>query len=66
MEPEQAELSSLSSVLDDLTARVTALADTFARAKREELSVDLYEVERNLRTANRRLAKVVARTTPKA
>lgn len=62
MEPQQAELSSLSSALDELTARVTVLAEHYAKAEREELYVDLYEVERSLRTANRRLAKVVRRT----
>jgi hypothetical protein len=65
VEREQAELSSISSALGDLTERVTALADGFARERREEYSIDLYEVERALRTANRRLAKVVQRAQPR-
>lgn len=61
MEREQAELSSISSALGELTERVTTLANGFAGDRHEDEAHDLYEVERALRTANRKLAKVVHR-----
>lgn len=64
MERERAELSSISSALGELTERVTALADGIAEERDEDQAHDLYEVERALRSANRRLAKVVQRSAP--
>ena len=60
MTGHQAQLASLSTALDELTERVTATADE-VKAEDEELALDLYEVERSLRTAGRRLASVVRR-----
>lgn len=57
-----AELSSVSTALDELTRRVTAIADGYQRRKREDVAADLFAVERLLDTAHRRLAKVVAGT----
>jgi hypothetical protein len=54
----QPQLSSASTVLQELTARISTLADEAADARREDLANALYEVERSLRTAQRRLAKV--------
>lgn len=54
-----AELSSLNTALEELTRRVTAIADGYAAARRDDLASELYAVERNLTTAQRRLAKVV-------
>lgn len=53
-----AELSSLAAALDDLTRRVTAIADGYAAADREDLAGDLYAAERALVGARRRLIRV--------
>jgi hypothetical protein len=58
---DAAHLSSLSTALDELTARVTAIADDLAGAPREDMAADLYEVERNLQAAARRLHALVDR-----
>ena len=60
MTGHRAQLASLSTALDELTRRVTTTADD-AKADDEELALDLYEVERSLRTAGRRLGSVVRR-----
>lgn len=60
MTGHRAQLASLSTALDELTERVTATADA-ARSDDEDLAADLYEVERSLRAAGRRLATVVRR-----
>jgi hypothetical protein len=60
MTGHQAQLASLSTALDELTRRVTTTADD-VKAQDEELALDLYEVERSLRTAGRRLGSVVRR-----
>jgi len=54
-----AELSSLTTALDEMTKRVTAMADAYAEARREDLAGELYAVERQLANAVRRLGKVV-------
>jgi hypothetical protein len=53
----QPQLSSASTVLQELTARISTLADEAAEDRREDVANALYEVERSLRTAQRRLAK---------
>jgi hypothetical protein len=60
MTGHRAQLASLSTALDELTERVTTTADA-VRADDEELALDLYEVERSLRAAGRRLGAVVRR-----
>jgi hypothetical protein len=55
-----AELSSISTVLDELLQRVTTLADGLAGPERDQLSSDLREVERALGTAQRRLHRLLA------
>lgn len=54
-----AELSSLATVLDDLARRVTAIAETYAGAKRDDLAGELYQVERALAGARRGLGRVL-------
>jgi hypothetical protein len=61
--PVVAELSSLTTVLDDLTARIAALAEPLADGKDDALATDLFEVERALREAGRRLAQARRRVT---
>ncbi|MBA2607484.1 MAG: hypothetical protein H0U92_00925 [Actinobacteria bacterium] len=55
-----AELSSLSSTLDDLRRRIEVRAEAHQAAGDEEMAVDLYEVERSLATALRRLSRLVS------
>jgi hypothetical protein len=59
MESDLAELSALSTALDELTARITAIADRHQRTPRADLADSLYEVERSLLTAARKLDRVV-------
>jgi hypothetical protein len=56
---DAAHLSSLSTALDELTERITRLADDFQGSPREDIASDLYEVERNLQAAARRLRSLV-------
>ncbi len=58
-----AELSSLSTALDDLTARLRGLIGGLEGPERVALETDLAEVERTLDVARRRLSKLV-RTPP--
>ncbi len=59
MTPSRAELSSLATALEEMTRRVTGLADDYARLERDEVAAELYAVERSLAAAARRLARVV-------
>lgn len=53
------QLSSVSTALSELTDRVTALAESLSSSQREDLAAALYEVERALTSAGRRLDQVV-------
>lgn len=53
-----AELGSLSSVIRDLVERVTEVARRYEGTDREDVSFELYEVERGLRGATRRLDRL--------
>lgn len=55
-----ADLASLSSTLDQLLERVEASAAEVRGTDRDDLLGDLYEVERHLRSANRRLSRALA------
>lgn len=60
MESDRAELSALATSLDDLTTRVTAVADRYqGSTDRRDVADGLYEVERSLRTASRKLERIV-------
>jgi len=54
-------LSSLSATLDDLIERLGELGD--ASSEDDEALVELREVERQLQTSSRRLAKIVRRVS---
>ena len=56
-----AELSSIASALDDLTVRIGSLADRLSHEGNDNLSAELYEVERSLTSGRRRLDKLVNR-----
>jgi len=59
MDDPRPELSSVSTALNELTKRLSAMADASAGGD-EMLSIELYEIERSLRGAQRRLSKLVA------
>jgi hypothetical protein len=54
-----AELSSLATALGDLSDRVGQLAERLASDAREDLATALYEVERSIGAATRRLESLV-------
>lgn len=57
------ELSSITTALEELSRRVTAIADGFTAAKRDDLAAELHRVERSLGTACRTLARMVSTGT---
>ena len=57
-----AELTSVATTLTELTQRVTAMADDATTAKDDAIASELYEAERALRAATRRLQKLATRT----
>lgn len=57
-----AELSSVATVLDDLTSRVVTIADSYRGGERDDVATQLDEVERALIGARRRLGTVLNRT----
>ena len=59
MESDRAELSALATTLDDVTRRLTAVADRHQGTDREDVAAGLYEVERSLLSAARKLERVV-------
>lgn len=61
MDHRNAELASSATTLEALIATVTRAADDAAAIGDEAVSHDLYEVERALRSASRRLTSVVRR-----
>ena len=54
-----AALSSVASVLEDLTSRVTVLAEEATARQDDLLAGELYEVERSLKAASRRLTRLL-------
>jgi hypothetical protein len=60
MTPLAAELSSMGATVDDLTGRLRAIAEAYERARREDLTAEVHEVERALEAARRRLDRLVA------
>jgi hypothetical protein len=57
---ERAPLMSASTMLEELRQRVCASADTLRSDGDESGATDLYEVERSLRQAARRLNRYLA------
>lgn len=54
-----ADLASLRSTLEQAVDRIEEAGRTVKGTALDDLLMDLYEVERHLRGANRRLARVV-------
>ena len=59
MESDRAELSALATTLDDLTTRLTSVADRYQGTERGDVADGLYEVERSLLGASRKLDRVL-------
>ena len=55
----RAELSSITTALDEITRRLDGMLDALSGVERDNLATDLVEVERALNTARRRLSKLV-------
>jgi hypothetical protein len=58
VDDQRAVLSSAVTTLDELVARITGVAEALHQAGDESLAFDLFEVERSLRMAHRRLSTV--------
>jgi hypothetical protein len=61
VDSERAQLSSASTTLEELVARVSAMGERLLADGEESMAHDLFEVERALRTAHRRLDAVSGR-----
>jgi hypothetical protein len=59
MDHDHAQLTSVGTALDELTRRVTELAETYAGSAEEQVAGELYEIERTLQQAARRLERIV-------
>ena len=57
------QLSSVSTALNDLTGRVAQLAEDLSGSQREDVANALFEVERSLTNAARRLDQLVVDLT---
>ena len=53
------QLSSVNTQLVDLTDRVAALAESLSGSDRDDVANALFEIERSLSTAGRRLEQLV-------
>jgi hypothetical protein len=56
---EGPQLSSIASALAELTERLGGIAETMTGSEREDVAVALFEVERLLTAASRRLEEAV-------
>jgi hypothetical protein len=56
----KAELSSVATALDEMAKRIADIAAALTGDEQEALSADLFEVERALGTASRRLNRAIA------
>ena len=61
MHSERAQLSSATTTLEELLDRVSSTAEAVLASGDESLASDLFEVERSLRTAHRRLVAATRR-----
>ena len=59
----EADLLSLSSTLDQMIERLEAVAEEVRGTERDELLGGIYDVERHLRSANRRLNRTLLSDT---
>ncbi len=57
---DKAELSSLSTLLSQVSDRLTQMAENAHGDKDEENANELYAVERHLRTAGRKIERLLS------
>lgn len=62
MDAPTPELSSLATALDDLTGRVTSIAETLTGTEHDLMASELFEIERALNGAQRRLGRLLERS----
>jgi hypothetical protein len=55
----RAELSSVATSLDELVGRISRIAEGLSGDERDVVGPDLFEVERALRSARRRVTRIV-------
>jgi hypothetical protein len=55
----RAELSSVATSLEELQSRISRIAEGLSSEEREVVGPDLFEVERALRSARRRVSRIV-------
>lgn len=53
------QLSSVNTALVDLTERVAEMAESLSGSDRDDVANELFEIERSLSTAGRRLEQLV-------
>ena len=53
------QLSSVATALDELTQRITDMAESLSGSERDDIATTLFEVERALRSAGRSLDRLV-------
>jgi hypothetical protein len=58
----RAELSSVSTSLEELLGRISRIAEALSGDERDVVGPDLFEVERALRSARRRVSRIVDST----
>lgn len=63
MATDLAELSSLSSTLEQLTRRVGAMGESARVRKQEDVANELFNVERALSGAQRRISRLMERSS---
>ena len=61
MDLDPAQLSSLTSSLGDLASRISGMATGFQGSPREDVAADLFDVERHLNAAHRRMRSLLER-----
>jgi hypothetical protein len=59
--PSRAELSSLATGLHELVERVAGISDGLSTYELDSIGQELLEVERSLRSAERRLGRLLDR-----
>ncbi|MGI9601650.1 MAG: hypothetical protein ACR2QE_07190 [Acidimicrobiales bacterium] len=60
---DTAELSSMATVIAELSQRIDTVADRYVDSPREDVAARLFEVERALRQAERILGQLVRDAT---
>lgn len=59
MESHRAQISSTVTSIDELLGQLTTMANQYRGTARDDIALDLDEVERQLNAASRRLARLM-------